>query len=47
MQSNFTAKGQVNINLKKSLDLGHSHQIHFSIIDTGKGIAKNAVKNNF
>lgn len=43
----FTGHGEVILKLKKVSDLGKSHKIKFSVKDTGKGIAKEALQTVF
>ena len=43
----FTSHGEVILKIKKISDLGKSHKIKFSVKDTGKGIAEEALQTVF
>ena len=43
----FTSHGEVILKLEKTSDLDKSHQIKFSVKDTGKGIAEDALQTIF
>jgi len=43
----FTSKGEVTLKLDKISDIGNTHHVKFSVLDTGKGIAKEALQSIF
>ena len=43
----FTSKGEVTLEIEKVYDIGNTHEINFSVIDTGKGIAHDALNTIF